>query len=505
MFTRRELDTGKRHLFQSAAPTETGRAVLEATRSQTQQPSLSSAIDMATLQIRENRARTRNKAHFQDYMGFTETAWARYQTTQNQNDLHMAANLAKEAARLCPTAHPKRLQVLEVVLAAPKSNPKSIELADLCEEVEFAREALQLCAPGYPERHRILDKLATRLRDRFQTVGDPKDLEEALDLHKVAERLCSPSDPARPEILTGFAASLNDQHTVSGNLDTLFRATELLREAIAIGALDDENPHRILGDLGLLLIKGYIATGKHEDLSEAIVHLQKAMEITTIDHEDRCWVIDALASTFQQRYCATRNVEDLDNSIQLHTDALSTLSSPNYLRPLALDKLAHCRFLRYKATRDPVDLNRSLELQREASESCQDHLHLPSFLHNLVVYLAEIYKVTKDASALSEAIQVQERTLRLCRTESDRYRMGLTSLAALVAMRQKATGDPADIGAAVALEEEALGHCPADHPDRSTHLFNLANLHVQLSSNVFQRGDLSSFGASDTLKKSPDE
>ncbi|KAJ6527381.1 hypothetical protein B0H19DRAFT_1083934 [Mycena capillaripes] len=200
--------------------------------------------------------------------------------------------------------------------------------------VETTREYIRGASKGVtgvtftlPDRAGLLHLLSIRLTDRYQRLGDLKDLQAALLTKKEAVELTPSGHRDRARHLKSLAVSLSHQYRRLGDLKDLEAAIQINQEAVILtppGHLDQADR---LQTLAVSLADRYTRLGDFKDLEASLQVNQEAVNLTPPGHPDRAYRLQGLATSFKDRYLMLKDEKDLQAVHDHFNDSFKVPSS----------------------------------------------------------------------------------------------------------------------------------------------------------------------------------
>ncbi|KAH8811034.1 CHAT domain-containing protein [Xylogone sp. PMI_703] len=412
-------------------------------------------------------------------------------------------------------------------------------IQNIREKIDAANETL----PGLPS---LLKELGTRLRMRYSSTFELRDLEEAIHVIQKAIRLTSLEDVAKKsDLLSDLGGAFDMKFSETDDISDLEESIRALR-----GCVDETSTNKLDQELRLLglaraLKTKFSKTGAMADLNEAIqvtrmlingisepktrarhlellAHLnvlkyenngdivfldeaieawQQVVKLTPREHPLRGRRVHHLGLRMQLRYSRTGEITDLDAAIQILQESLNLTprTDPNraeWLHSFAVH-LGH-RYLRVLTLADLQEGIRALEEGIEITANFNNrNKERPGLLFHLGVQLLWRYERTQDAADLDNAIRaLQDASNSSSTTRSDKYQhaTSICSLSYGLFDRYKRTRALADLEEAIQVAHESIRKTERDNPrdpNQSNNLSIVMNgLALMLEERFLRLGDI---------------
>jgi tetratricopeptide (TPR) repeat protein len=198
------------------------------------------------------------------------------------------------------------------------------------------------------------------LHKRFETSGEPIDLDTSIDVHHQALSLRSVQHPER-------GSSLNN--------------------------------------LGIVYFESFHATGRPGDLENAMVFTRDALEFHRPGHPRRGDTLGNLAMLHRERFGMTGEQTDLDTAINLHQETLDLRSDHHPSRVVSLNNIGHALLQRFSKNKQPLDLNNAIEMFQQAlTLTLAPHPERATIFYGMAMALTAKYDATFESHVLDEAM-----------------------------------------------------------------------------------------------------
>ncbi|MFJ2266632.1 CHAT domain-containing protein [Streptomyces sp. NPDC087849] len=276
---------------------------------------------------------------------------------------------------------------------------------DLNEAVHMSEKAVRSTVPGASHRANALAGRSRALRRLFEHTGNPDDLDDCLRVAREAVAATDPHDEGHPGVLSILANALSRRFELTGALADIDESVETTREAIRRAPAHHRDLPLFHSNLASALLGHYHArSGRTDVLDEAVTHARHAARTAGGYHHSlhRFW--GSLGEALDARYRRAGDATDLDESVDAHRRALDATPPLRVERALALHKLGSALEQRFRLTAGLPDLDESLHCHREAAALAPDSAPVRGVvLLELGRALVLRHAVARDTSALQEA------------------------------------------------------------------------------------------------------
>lgn len=441
---------------------------------------------------------------------------------------------------------PESLKDLDTIAGQEAGQESGLE-DDLDDElIQTTREKIDAADETLPGLPSLLRELGIRLRMRFSTTFELRDLEEAINAIRKAIRLTPLEDVAnRSELLFDLGGTLDMKFSETDNISDLEESIRALRgcvdgastnkldqelrllglasalrtkfsktgamadveEAIRVtqvlidGISEPKSRARNLETLGYLNVLRYESSGDIVHLDEAIQAWQEVVKLTPQDHPSRGRRVRDLGLRLEMRYSRTGEITDLDTAIRILQASinLTPMTDPNraeWLHSFAVH-LGH-RYLRVLALADLEEGIRALEEGIDITAKFNlRNKERPGLLFHLGVQLLWRYERTQEAADLDNAIRaLQDASNDPGITRADKYRRAssMGSLGSGLFDRYKRTRALADLEEAIRVAHESIRLTERDNlrdPNQSNNLSIVMNaLALMLEERFLRLGEM---------------
>lgn len=261
----------------------------------------------------------------------------RYKQTRRSADLDKAIAIQRRVLMLSPKGHaaiPGRLNNLGIFLHYRFE--QSGDLGDLSDALSTLDEAIRL----NPDMPAWLETKGMILLERFKTLRELSDIEEAIRVCQKAKDFTPEGHPGLPQRLHYLGHSYNGRFEVQGDLDDIhnLKAIKLKYRGIELENKNHRNRARWLDGLAGSLLRRFPRTENLEDFTQAISAQQEAAEISP-DFILKSTFLNNLASSLVHGYLQTGDMADLNEAILVQHQAIQVIDTqPNYAGRLLLMK-----------------------------------------------------------------------------------------------------------------------------------------------------------------------
>jgi hypothetical protein len=181
----------------------------------------------------------------------------------------------------------------------------------------------------------MLANVSAALQIRFNSMGDPEDLDLAIDVCRDAVHTTPLEHPGRAARLSNLAGALQSRFEISGDPTDLDEAVKASRSAVE--AHSPGHPARIaaLSNHALVLRGRYKHTGRPADLDAAVAAARAAVAEAPADHPDRPAYLVNLGGALGDRHARTGAGADLDGALAAAREAAVAETGPPRVRTVA--------------------------------------------------------------------------------------------------------------------------------------------------------------------------
>ncbi|MFJ3492617.1 CHAT domain-containing protein [Streptomyces sp. NPDC086091] len=399
---------------------------------------------------------------------------ALFGTTGDLAFLDEAAVHGRGAVDRTPPGHPARagcLSNLAAVLHRVHQFRRAPDAADALDAAVAAeREALALTAPDDPAHARYGHNLATHLRARYDTVGDPDALQEACELARAAAHALG--DPLH---LMSAAGVLLTRYLARGDLADAREALDLADRALARVPPGDPRRGAFLNIASAAMGRLVERTGDPELARRATVTGAEAVAATPAPHTDRPGHLRNLAAHRVALFRLTGDTAELRSAVRAVEEALALLPPTHPERGGCHSVLVETLATLYAHIQEPGLLDDAVRAARSAlREGPREGAQRVPWLNNLSAVLHARYGLDHDPARLAESVATAREAVRLAGADP-RLPLYLGTLgAALRDLGSVHGNDPVLRAELVAVARRALEHTPAGSPDQPRRTGELA-------------------------------
>ncbi|KAJ7207439.1 CHAT domain-containing protein [Mycena pura] len=335
------------------------------------------------------------------------------------------------------------------------------------------RKAETLLLWKHPVYLKLLHSLGFLLYERFNVVGDARDVDEAIVLCTELLDLCAPTHADRGQYLIDAANFLRARFKQSRNLRDNEDAIKLDREALVLLGPSHEWYAGCMWNLALAITDHLEERTNARDINEVIKLYRELLTQPDFDH---VVILNNLGKTLHMQYEQEGDPKYLDEAIQLFREQLALLGPSHAKRSKCLNNLGAVIGIRFEKKGDERDLDEAIQLHREALDLATTlHSYRGSSLNNLAAAVLMRYNQRGDSQDIDEAINLFRETLAVHSLPHPDHRSSLSNLSAAIVTRFKQIKNPEDINEGIELLRKALAFCAPSDPDRTMCVINLAN------------------------------
>jgi tetratricopeptide (TPR) repeat protein len=329
---------------------------------------------------------------------------------------------------------------------------------------------------------RISAARARELLRRTEAAVDPAALDEAVDLLQQAVAATPKDHPRLPVYLGDLDDALERRFELKGEWADIDAAVDVCRRAVAAVPVGHPDRAGALSNLGNALGLRFERGGDPADLEQAIEAGSAAEAAAGADHPARVQILANLGSNLVLRADRDGTEADVRAAVGYLRQAAELLPPSHPARPSVAANLARALYSRWELRHDSADLAESIRLCQEALAAVPPGhpkqegilLMLSKALHDRGVELMAEYRDSADLAVLNAAVLAFTNAAAGLPVEHPIRRLISSALCTALTSRYERTGDPADLGQAVAEGEQAC----ADPALRTAHA--LSNLSTAL-------------------------
>lgn len=334
---------------------------------------------------------------------------------------------------------------------------------DLAAAIKAFEQAVAGTPPGSPNLGGRRSNLGVALTDRFARSRERADITRAIEVLEASLEDDQPPGPRRAGMRGNLANAL-----VLGAFDSLDpspieSAIELLDLAIAECA--EGSPERIdhaLTRAGALL-ELHLRVPKRVDLGEVLAELDELAGATAPEQPGQVRALILVGRAALQQYEALGRPEDLERAVTTLERAVdAAMGSP--LEPLLLEQLGLARLYQSASSGRLSDVERAVDALTAALAATPERgLEWYELLGALGAAILSRAQIRRDADERSRALDLLREAQEHLPPASPKRGLVRAALGAGLLARHAATGEGADIDAAI----EELAEVAADAPDGS--------------------------------------
>ncbi|MBE1489173.1 CHAT domain-containing protein [Plantactinospora soyae] len=410
------------------------------------------------------------------YLGsLASCALTRFERYDDQDDVDLAVDAGQAAVERAPPGHQSRLGCLTNLGNALRERyVRTASLDDLAAGVRAAGLAVAEVPAHHPIRPSLLSNLAALLRTQASRTGDAALLDRAVAI--AAEAASSPDARNRGMISANFAVALLTRFESRGDPADLDAAIVAAGTAVDAAAPESRERAARRSELGVALMSRYTSRGDSGDLDTALQHTHQAVAAARPDHPDLGRHLSNLAYILRIRAAVTDDRADFDAAVRAGEEAVTWLAADRPERAGYLVNLSSALAARFQRYGDDGDIDAAVANSREAAaRTPDDHADLPGRWNNLALVLRVRFERTGRLAELDESVLFGRRAVdALPAGHADRP-AHLTNLSGALRVRFQRTGERSDLDAAVDAARAAATELPAAHTQRGGFLSNLSN------------------------------
>lgn len=410
------------------------------------------------------------------YLGsLASCALTRFERYGDQDDVDLAVEAGQAAVEQAPPGHRSRFGCLTNLGNALRERyVRTASLDDLAAGVQAAELAVAEVPAHHPIRPSLLSNLAALLRAQASRVGDAALLDRAVAA--AAEAASSPDALNRGMISANFAIALLTRFESRGDPADL--DTAIVAAATAVDAAAPGTPEHAArqSELGAALMSRHTSRGDPGDLAAALRHAHQAVAAARPDHPDLGRYLSNLAYILRFQAAVTDDRADFDAAVRAGEEAVTGLAADRPERGGYLVNLSSALAARFQRYGDDGDIDAALAHSREAvARTPDDHADLPGRWNNLALVLRVRFERTGRLVELDESVGFGHRAVDALPVGHADRPAHLTNLSGALRVRFQRTGERSDLDAAADAARAAANGLPATHPERGGFLTNLSN------------------------------
>ena len=364
---------------------------------------------------------------------------------------------------------PSLLEALADLLMARYNDTQDPE--DLSRAIRLLSESCDLTPPEDADRSWRVVSLRAALMVRYHTTETAADLDEAIRVGADAVTTVSADDPMRPSILSWLAWDLEERYRRSENREDLDDAISFTAEAVKASPVDDTSRPRLLMNLSTRLWQRHLLTENEDDLDSAIAFGVEAIEQGSSDDSWRSDFLVILSSLLAARLDHDVAGSDLNQLVRCRRELVSLVPTASNLQDLAL---ALSR--RSRTNADSADLDDAVQAASDALDlTPPDDPDRPERLYLLSRCLSDrCFAPNGDLDDLERAITNGRDAVAITPVDDPRRAERLSGVAQMLFVGSGFGIDPSAMDAVIAYEAEAVELTPAEDPQRAERQLALA-------------------------------
>jgi tetratricopeptide (TPR) repeat protein len=415
------------------------------------------------------------------FNNLASTLHRRHKTTSSLDDLNESVSMFRNCLEVTADGSDEQPEYVYNFGDALLSRFEQLgDPADIEEALSWLQVAVQLTSYGHPPWALHLSCLGAALTVRFEHYGKRQDVDEAISLLREATK--SESQNVRDQIycLTELGVSLSARFNRFGELEDLEESISSYEKALQLepsSASEARAGH--LSNLGAALANRYDRLGDVSDLQKAIYTHEKAVNLVPVMHSRLSGYLSASASALFRRFERTGDVNDVDAAIERLNRAISLTSPKNYRLFIRLVWLGACYIRRFEQLGNVVDIDNSISTLKKSVDAAPNHTDHASCLSHLATALLVRFQRLKNVSDLSASIQHHREAVKLTPADDPCRSSNISRLAEACVIKFIFCGGEENVKEGIDLYQQAVVLTP-DHPERATHLSDLAVAHVNL-------------------------
>ncbi|CUA71779.1 Serine/threonine-protein kinase MRCK gamma [Rhizoctonia solani] len=358
-------------------------------------------------------------------------------------------------------AHDQRFDIL--------GEPKDIEKA-----LEYMAGVRTLTPDNADDMPSVLSALGMARGKRYQRLRDPADMEKGIELQSLALSMMSNNDPDLAELLSNLSVSHKDRYDRFGELRDIEKAIEYNSRAVALTPEGNPTLSRHFEQLGSSNSLRFQRLGRVNDLEDAIKFQSRALSLAPDGYPHLPQILTNLGISHSSRFQRLGELGDLDKAIEYKTRALALSPNSHPDLPTYLNNLGASYRDRFSRLGELDDLEKTIDYQARAVASTPDgHPDLSLFLNNLGLSHRFRYDRLGELNDLGKGIELQTRALALTPDGHSELSSRFGNLGASHNHRYHRLGDLDDLEKAIEYGVRAVALVPNDHPDLANCLDNL--------------------------------
>ncbi|HEX5403188.1 MAG TPA: CHAT domain-containing protein [Pseudonocardiaceae bacterium] len=381
---------------------------------------------------------------------------ARFLGGGERADLDAAIESAAAGAGTAPPTGAVRVAALLLGAAAHQARWRLTDRpGDLVAAVDMRRAAAR-AEPATDQLAELHAGLCAALRDRFERLGDPADLDAAVGAGRIAVRACSSRPAHRASSLTSLSGAYRTRFEHGRRPRDLARAVRTARAAVAVTDTSDRERPGHLGTLTLALLRDFAFRQDRDSAAEAIRASRTALALASAtDHPLRPALLANAANALRARHEWTGDLTDLNEAIALVRESVETTAPGHPGRFRRRAGLAAALLRRFEATGVRADVDGAVREARAAfAQAPADHPQRPGLRMNEGLALFRRFEALGSEGDLDDCIKAYRAAVDPAAGAGPERRRPVYQLSAPLRERYLLAGNEDDLDAALAIAAE---------------------------------------------------
>ncbi|KAJ6585889.1 CHAT domain-containing protein [Mycena capillaripes] len=368
------------------------------------------------------------------------------------------------------------------------SNPDRGQLLNLLGTINLTRHSAQLPAGNLDDAVRLFEdavrdfpaepiyrsNLGIALRDRFELLGDLRDINQSVLMCQEAVQ-CTPDDHSFKHYRgVNLGRSLLRRFKRLGDLGDLNEGVFMYEQAVR--QIPDGHPEAIqwLRNLGDFLRLRFECLGDSGDMDQAILMFKRALQLTPDDHPHKHMQYNTLGNYLLGRFKRLRDLGDINESVLMYEQSVTLIPDGHTDKPIWFSNLGNSLRLRYEQLGDIGDIKRSVSMSQQAVHLIPDgHPAKAALLSNLGYSVLARFERLGDTGDINESVLMCEQSIALTPDGHPDKPLRFSDLGNSLRLRFERLGEIGDIERSVSTSQQAVQLIPAGHPEKPTLLNNL--------------------------------
>ncbi|KAI0032184.1 CHAT domain-containing protein [Vararia minispora EC-137] len=412
------------------------------------------------------------------FKGLGQALETRYQRQRRAADLDAAIDAHREAAELIPDADPNKVDFLRHLAVSIHTRYSSIthSIDDLNSVIAVSRRCVGL--PRASSQPGALEDLGTALWQRFDMMGDLRDVDEAIETLEQANRLA----PQTPSVLATLGISRLVRFERLGAPEDIQAAVAAQQQVADLVSDDDRSAKSgALHNLANALQMRFECAGALEDIDSAITAQRQAVELLKDEDPKKFMALHALGTAYHRRYDRLHEKTDMSASLACKRAASRAMPTGHPQEALVLNGLGAAWLLCYETDHESDALDNAVTALKRSVELTPDaHAHKGMRLHNLSRALSERFAVHGNEADISDAISAAQKVVAST-PDFDPWRkaVALNHLGGYLMRRFEAYQEAADVDDAISVMQHSVDLVPADRIESATFPANLGKAYAR--------------------------